>query len=70
MESTLLRLVGAHEIRSLLGGKVTRQRVYQIVNGKTFPHPYARLAQGKLWLTEDVEEWIREHRLARSYQRS
>jgi prophage regulatory protein len=62
MATRSIHLVGAHEIRKLLSGKVTRQRVYQIINGKSFPRPYATLSQGKVWLTEDVEAWIREHR--------
>jgi predicted DNA-binding transcriptional regulator AlpA len=57
-----LRLVGTHEIRELLGGTLARQRIYQITSRKDFPDPYATLAQGKLWLTGDVELWIREHR--------
>jgi prophage regulatory protein len=60
MVSKPIRLVGAHEIHLLLG--VTRQRVYQIARGNSFPRPVARLAQGKLWLTDDIEAWIREHR--------
>ena len=60
MVSKPIRLVGAHEIRELLG--VTRQRVYQIASGDSFPSPVATLAQGKLWLVDDVQAWIRQHR--------
>ncbi|MEU4689729.1 AlpA family phage regulatory protein [Actinoplanes sp. NPDC023714] len=53
--------MGAHEVRARLGG-LTRQRVYQLTNHASFPEPIAWLAQGKVWLTEDVEEWIASYR--------
>ncbi|WP_233412858.1 DNA-binding protein [Nucisporomicrobium flavum] len=53
--------MGAHEIRVRLGG-VSRQRVYQITSRRYFPAPAADLQQGKVWLAEDVEAWIAEHR--------
>ena len=56
-----IRLVGAHEIRVRLGG-VSRQRTYQITSRADFPRPVADLAQGKVWRTDDVDRWIREHR--------
>ena len=58
-----LRLVGAGEIRIMLGG-VSKQRVYQITTRKGFPDPVAVLIQGKVWLAEDVEKWIKENRAA------
>jgi predicted DNA-binding transcriptional regulator AlpA len=61
MTTTRIRLVGAHEIRIRLGG-VSRQRVYQITSRAAFPQPVADLAQGKVWSTDDVDRWIREHR--------
>ena len=54
MTSEPLRLIGAHEIRDLLG--VTRQRVYQLTGRSDFPKPIAKLAQGKIWTVEDVED--------------
>jgi predicted DNA-binding transcriptional regulator AlpA len=54
-------LAGAHEVRELLG--VSRQRVYQLAARSDFPKPIAVLAQGKIWLIEEIEEWIAEHRL-------
>lgn len=60
MEETPLRLVGAREIRELLG--VGRQRVYQLTARPDFPRPVATLASGKVWLVDDVESWIAEHR--------
>lgn len=60
MDGKPLRIVGAQEIRDRLG--VTRQRVYQLAARSDFPRPVAVLAQGKLWLAEEVEEWISTHR--------
>jgi predicted DNA-binding transcriptional regulator AlpA len=56
-----MRLVGAHEIRVMLGG-VSRQRVHQITSRKDFPKPAATLAQGKVWRRSDVQRWIEAHR--------
>ncbi|MFC7544852.1 helix-turn-helix transcriptional regulator [Plantactinospora sp. GCM10030261] len=56
-----MRLVGAAEIRVMLGG-VSKQRAYQITSRPDFPKPVAVLAQGKVWRTGDVERWIAEHR--------
>jgi prophage regulatory protein len=61
MAPTRLRLMGAHEIRMLLGG-ITRQRVYQLTTRPTFPAPVADLSQGKVWLAADVEEWVATRR--------
>lgn len=52
--------MGAGEIARRLG--VVRQRVYQITGRKGFPDPIADLTMGQVWLTEDVEQWIRENR--------
>ncbi|MBB2948772.1 putative DNA-binding transcriptional regulator AlpA [Actinoplanes lutulentus] len=57
MERCTSVLMGAHEIRVRLGG-LTRQRIYQLTSRADFPPPVADLAQGKVWLTSDVEEWI------------
>lgn len=54
------RLMGADEIGKRLG--VGRSRVQQLINRKGFPDPFDELAMGKVWLTADVEAWIREHR--------
>jgi prophage regulatory protein len=61
MSTKQLRLVGAHEIRIRLGG-VSRQRAYQITSRADFPKPIADLVPGKVWLAEDVEEWMAVHR--------
>jgi prophage regulatory protein len=57
MGSTALRLMGAHEIRVRIG-RISRQRVYQLARRPDFPAPVADLAQGKIWLADDVEAWI------------
>ncbi len=56
-----MELVGAHEIRVMLGG-ISKQRVYVITSHRNFPDPVADLMQGKVWRKADVEAWIREHR--------
>ena len=61
MVGKTVELVGAHEIRVLLGG-ISRQRVYQLTSRKDFPKPVAELAQGKVWLVDDVAAWIRSRR--------
>lgn len=55
-------LVGAHEIRDLLGGQLSRQRVYQLTSRANFPAPIADLAQGKVWLALEVRRWITNRR--------
>jgi hypothetical protein len=59
-----LKLLGAHEIRIRLGG-VTRQRTYQITSRADFTRPLADLVQGKVWLADDVEAWMKVRRLMR-----
>ncbi|MBO3744165.1 helix-turn-helix transcriptional regulator [Actinoplanes flavus] len=61
MTSRSLRLMDAHEIRVRLGN-LSPQRVYQITNKASFPKPVAVLGAGKIWLADDVEAWIAEHR--------
>jgi predicted DNA-binding transcriptional regulator AlpA len=53
--------MGAQEISLRLGG-VSRQRAYQITSRADFPAPVADLKQGKVWLAEDVEAWMKVHR--------
>lgn len=56
-----MEVVGAHEIREMLGG-ISKQRVHVITSNRNFPEPFAVLAMGKVWRKSDVEQWIREHR--------
>lgn len=53
--------MGSAEIATLLGG-VSRTRIYQITQRRGFPDPVAELAMGNVWLAEDVERWVAEHR--------
>ena len=55
------RLIGAHELRTRLG-IVCRQRVYRVAARRDFPPAVAVLAQGKVWLLSEVEQWISQHR--------
>ncbi|MEU4689730.1 DNA-binding protein [Actinoplanes sp. NPDC023714] len=61
MDSDGPLLMGTQEIRDRLGG-VSRQRAYQITTRPDFPKPIVELAQGKVWLASQVEEWMAEHR--------
>ena len=56
----LPRLMGQQEIRARLG--YSRQHTAVLINAKGFPEPAYTLAMGRIWLAEDVEEWIRSHR--------
>lgn len=53
----MLRLVGTHQIREMLG--VGRSYTAQLVNRKGFPDPVGRLGKAQIWLAEDVEAWAR-----------
>ena len=63
MDELSMRLVGATEIRDLMHG-ISRQRVYQLTKHKDFPEPAASLAQGKVWLADEVETWLAQRRAA------
>lgn len=54
-------LVGAHEIRLMLGG-ISKQRVHVITSHRNFPEPYQELTMGKVWRKSDVEAWVRKYR--------
>lgn len=55
--------MGQQEIRARLG--YSRQHVGVIINSKGFPDPAVDyLAMGRIWLAEDIEAWIAEHRPA------
>jgi prophage regulatory protein len=56
-----IKLMGSAEIRHRLGD-ISRQRVYQLTQNRNFPEPIAKLEMGNVWLAEDVEAWIRDHR--------
>lgn len=52
--------MGQQEIRDRLG--YSRQHTANLIGQKGFPDPAYELAMGRIWLAEDVEAWIREHR--------
>ncbi|MCK9929343.1 DNA-binding protein [Frankia sp. Mgl5] len=56
-----LRLMAAGEIATALG--VGAARVHAIIKDPKlgFPDPVDTLKVGKIWLAEDVEEWMRAH---------
>jgi predicted DNA-binding transcriptional regulator AlpA len=56
-----IKLMGPAEIGRRLGG-IGRARVYQITQRRNFPEPIAQLEMGNVWLADDVEAWIAEHR--------
>lgn len=52
--------MGQAEIADRLG--ISRQRVQQLIGRADWPKPFVVLAMGKVWKTEDIEAWIRNHR--------
>ena len=52
--------MGVQEIVDRLG--YSRGYTSGLINAKGFPDPVYVLAMGRIWLAEDVEAWIREHR--------
>ncbi|WP_131764619.1 DNA-binding protein [Candidatus Protofrankia californiensis] len=56
--------MGTAEIAERLG--VSRVRVHQIATtDPSFPEPLDEIKAGKVWLAEDIERWITEHRAAK-----
>ncbi|MFI6759344.1 helix-turn-helix transcriptional regulator [Micromonospora sp. NPDC050417] len=53
-------LMGMAELADRLG--VSTTRVDQIVSRPDFPKPVDHIRAGRIWLTAEVEQWIREHR--------
>lgn len=53
--------MGTYEIGLRLGS-ISRQRVNQLTAKEHFPKPAATLGQGRVWLAEDIEDWITHHR--------
>jgi predicted DNA-binding transcriptional regulator AlpA len=50
-------IIGVHEIGERIG--CNRDSVEEIARSGSFPPPAATLAQGSVWLTSDVENWVR-----------
>jgi predicted DNA-binding transcriptional regulator AlpA len=55
-----MRLMGAAELCARLG--VSRQRTYKIAERPDFPKPLAKLRQGTVWSSDEVEAWMKVHR--------
>jgi predicted DNA-binding transcriptional regulator AlpA len=52
--------MGQQEIRDRLG--YSRQHTWILIGQKGFPDPAYTLAMGRIWLADEVENWIRENR--------
>jgi predicted DNA-binding transcriptional regulator AlpA len=52
--------MGMAEIAERL--KLSRERASQLANRRDFPEPIARLKMGQVWLADDVDRWVAEHR--------
>lgn len=52
-------LAGPTEIAEILG--VHRRTAQRYITREDFPEPVGRLARGRVWKRDDVEEWGREH---------
>ena len=60
MQTFSAPLVGIAEIVDMLV-KVSRDSVLRLTLRSDFPEPIADLAEGDVWLLEDVEKWIKGH---------
>lgn len=56
----LPRLMGRLEIQERLG--YSRQWTNVLLGRRDFPLPAYTLRMGRIWLADDVEKWIEEHR--------
>lgn len=55
-----IRVMGVSEIAVRI--KLGRDRAAQIVQRRDFPEPIGKLVMGNVWLAQDVDDWVREHR--------
>ena len=60
VRSTPVPLAGIDEIVDLLV-RVSRGHVRELTLRSDFPKPVAELAEGDIWLRDDVEAWINDH---------
>jgi len=58
--SAPVRLAGIEEVQHLLL-EISKDRVRELTFRSDFPQPAAELAQGDIWLRDDVEAWLNEH---------
>jgi hypothetical protein len=54
-------LVGVNEIRELIVRAISKDRVEELTFRDDFPKPAAVLAQGDVWLADEVEAWFGEN---------
>lgn len=59
-----LALVGVGEIHQDLVAKISIQRVRDLTLRSDFPKPAAELAEGDVWILEEVQAWLVEHKAA------
>jgi prophage regulatory protein len=59
-QSAPVLLAGIEEILGLLV-EYSREWVRELTYRSDFPEPAAELAQGDIWLRDDIEAWINEH---------
>ena len=57
---TVPALVGVAEAAAILGWD--KRRVFTYISRDSFPEPVARLASGRVWRKQDIEEFARERR--------
>src|SRR6185369_12671080 len=55
-----IRLMGVAEIAERL--QLSRDRAGKIATRRDFPAPRWRLRMGQVWLADDVDAWVSEHR--------
>jgi hypothetical protein len=61
-DTAAVTLAGVPEIRDLLLRAISKERVEELSYRDDFPPPTAVLAQGGVWLADEVEAWFDEHR--------
>jgi hypothetical protein len=54
-------LVGIMEIRELIIRVISKDRVEELTFRDDFPRPAGILAQGDIWLADDVAAWFGAH---------
>ena len=62
-QTAALDLVGLAEIRDLLRQEISKEHVERLAFGEDdFPAPAASIAQGDIWLRDEVAAWLGTHR--------
>ena len=60
-DTAAVTLAGVSEIRDLLLRAISKDRIEELSYRDDFPPPAAVLAQGGVWLAEEVEAWFNKH---------